>query len=141
MYRLFADYLDHHRVGEVFFAPADVAFSTTRLGQPDLFVVPLVTVSGGRPERFSDVGRLILAAEVLSPSSARADRVAKRGLFRDEQVPEYWIIDLDARTVERSVPADTRTSILVDELIWHPERAAAPLVIDLVAYFAAVLDS
>ncbi|MEO5814879.1 MAG: Uma2 family endonuclease [Gemmatimonadaceae bacterium] len=136
---LLRDYLKRERVGHSFHAPADVIFSPVHLVQPDVFVVPLV--SGRRPESFVDVGRLLLAAEVLSPSTARADRVAKRTLFRDQGVPEYWIIDLDARTFERSTPDDARPEILVDELIWPPEGASTPLVIDIAGYFAAVLDS
>ena len=77
---------------------------------------------------------------MLSPSTARADRVAKRTLYREVGVPEYWIVDLDARTIERSTPSDPRPEILVDRLEWLPEGAAAPLVIDLNRYFATVLD-
>jgi Uma2 family endonuclease len=55
-------------------------------------------------------------------------------------VPEYWIVDLDARTVERSTPADARPEILVERLEWFPHGAAEPLVIDLAQYFARVLD-
>jgi len=41
---------------------------------------------------------------VLSPTTARSDRVNKRALYRDERVDEYWIVDLDSRTIERSTP-------------------------------------
>ena len=136
---LLSDYLKRERVGDALMAPADVIFSTKRLVQPDVFVVPLV--NGRRPEKFVDVGKLLLAAEVLSPSTARADRVAKRMLFRDEGVLDFWIVDLDARTVERSTPAEPRPEILVDELIWHPEGASTPLVINLPAYFDTVLGT
>ncbi|MDB4913298.1 MAG: hypothetical protein JWM95_942 [Gemmatimonadetes bacterium] len=137
LHHLLREYLKRERAGHAFGAPADVIFSPRRLVQPDVFVVPLV--NGRRPEQFDDVGRLLLAAEVLSPSTARADRVAKRTLYRDEKVPEYWIIDLDARTVERSTPADSRPEIFVDEIVWQPDGAVTPCVIDLVQYFAAVL--
>src|SRR5437868_1029615 len=112
------EYLNREPVGHAYFAPADVIFSRTRAVQPDLLVVPLV--NGHRPERFEDVGKLLLAVEVLSPSTARADRVAKRVLFRDEGVAEYWIVDLDARTIERSTPADPRVDVVVDRLEWLP---------------------
>jgi Uma2 family endonuclease len=138
LYSLIREYLKRERVGHALVAPADVAFSARRLVQPDLFVVPLV--NGRRPERFEDVGRLLLAAEVLSPNTARADRVAKRTLFRDEGVPDYWIVDLDARTIERSTPADARSELFVDSATWHPDGASAPLTIDVPAYFEAVLD-
>ena len=139
LYVLIREYLQRERVGHAFFAPADVIFTPTRLVQPDVFVTPLV--NGRRPEAFVEAGRLLLAAEVLSPSTARADRVAKRTLFRDEGIPEYWIVDLDARTFERSTPAHARPEILADEMVWHPEGASRPLSIDLAAYFARVLDA
>jgi len=119
-------------------APADVVFTQQRALQPDVFVIP--PISGRRPEHFDDVRRLLVAAEVLSPSTARADRVEKRRIYRDEQVPEYWIIDLDARAFERNTPGEPRPEIVVEKLEWLPAGAAQPLVIDLPAYFAAVLN-
>jgi Uma2 family endonuclease len=139
MYVLLREYLTRERVGHAFVSPADVIFSPTRALQPDLFVVPLV--AGRRPDRWDEIRRLLLAVEVLSPTTARADRVAKRVLFRDEGVAEYWIVDLDARTVERSTPADPRVEVLIEQLEWAPEGAAPPLVIDLTSYFARVLDA
>ncbi|HEY4217137.1 MAG TPA: Uma2 family endonuclease [Gemmatimonadaceae bacterium] len=138
LYRLLAGYLEHDRVGHAFIAPADVVFSPNRGVQPDVFVTPLF--NGRRPEHFDDVRRLLLAAEVLSPSSARADHVVKRRLFRDEQVDDYWIVDLDARAIERSTPGDARVDVLAETLEWHPLGASQPLTIDLAAYFARVLD-
>ena len=126
------------KLGDVLVGPADVTFSPTRLVQPDLFVIPLA--NGRRPARFEDAGRVILAVEVLSPSTARADRVAKRTIYREENVSEYWIIDLDSRTIERSTPRDSHVDLFAERMSWLPEGAAGPLDIDLVAYFAGVLD-
>jgi Uma2 family endonuclease len=138
LYRLLDDYVTAERIGYAFVAPADVVFSPKRGVQPDVFVVP--PVNGRRPTSFQEVRRLILAVEVLSPSTARADRVAKRVLFRDEGVDEFWIVDCDSRTFERSTPADPRVEIIADELTWRPAGAARPLVIDVPAYFTRVLD-
>ncbi len=138
LHHLLADYLSTQRVGHAVIAPADVVFSPQRGVQPDVFVTPLV--NGRRPERFEDVGRLLLAVEVVSPSTARADRVAKRVLYRNQGVAEYWVVDLDSRTVERSTPADPRVDVMVDTLAWLPEGAGAPLSIDLTQYFTQVLD-
>jgi Uma2 family endonuclease len=135
LHLLVAPYVTAQKLGYTFVAPADVIFSPRRGLQPDVFVTP--PVDGRRPKT---VGRLLLAAEVLSPSTARADRVKKRNLFREEGVPEYWIVDLDARTMDRSTPTEPRPEILSDRLIWMPDSAAAPLEIDLVAYFERVLD-
>lgn len=131
-------YLDQQRVGHSFMSPADVIFSPRRAVQPDVFVVPLV--NGHRPAAWTEIKHLMVAVEVLSPSTARADRVAKRTLFREEGVDEYWIVDLDSRTIERSTPAEARPEILSERLEWSPEGASEPLVIDLPDYFARVLD-
>jgi Uma2 family endonuclease len=82
----------------------------------------------------------VIDGEVLSASTARVDRVEKRKLYREEHVPEYWIVDLDSRTFERSIPTDDRPEILVDQLLWNPEGSSEPLVIDVPDYFEAVLE-
>jgi len=138
LFRIIADYLDKEGVGYVYFAPADVIFSPRRAVQPDLFVVP--GVDGRSPESFQEAKRLLLAIETLSPSTARLDRVVKRALYRDEGVPEFWIVDLDSRTFERSTPADSRVDVLDERIEWQPAGASAPLVIDVAAYFAEVLE-
>ncbi|MEO6877759.1 MAG: Uma2 family endonuclease, partial [Gemmatimonadaceae bacterium] len=71
----------------------------------------------------------------------RADRVKKRALFRAEGVDEYWIVDMDARTIERSTPADERVEVLAETIRWLPQGASAPLTIDLPDYFQRVLDA
>jgi Uma2 family endonuclease len=80
-------------------------------------------------------------AEVLSSSSARADRVRKRTLFRERRVDEYWVVDLDARTFDRTTPGDARVDVIDDRIEWRPPGASAPLVIGLPRYFARVLDA
>ena len=140
LHSILASYLNRQHVGHAFVAPADIVFSSKRAVQPDVFVLPLV--DGRRPETFLEANRqLLLAAEILSPSTARADRVAKRTLFRDEGVAEYWIVDLDARVVERATPDDPRVEIFADRLEWLPAGAGDPLVIDVQAYFAHVLGT
>ena len=66
----------------------------------------------------------LLAVEVLSPSTARADRTVKRRLYQRAGVPEYWIVDLEARLVERWRPADERPEVLTDTLTWRPVSPA-----------------
>jgi len=57
---------------------------------------------GGHPD---------LVVEVVSPSSGRYDRVTKLGYYATIAVPEYWIIDVAARTIERLVLNDGRYAI------------------------------
>jgi Uma2 family endonuclease len=128
-------YVRANHLGRVIVAPADVEFAHDTVVIPDLFVVP--DVDGTRPARWGDVGRMWLAVEVLSPSSSRADRVRKRALYQEEKVPEYWIIDVDARLVERWRAGADRPELVVDALVWQPDAGHAALTIDLVEYFAS----
>ena len=118
---------------QILVAPSAVRFSSRREVQPDLLVLPLV--NGKRARSFREVGRLELAVEILSPSTARADRYEKRELYQSERVPEYWIIDLASRLVERWRPTDTAPDVFLESLTWLPRDDVAPLVIDLVDYF------
>jgi Uma2 family endonuclease len=135
LYRILEPYVE--AIGqEVLFAPAAVTFSKRREVQPDVLVIPL---KDGRPvERFEDVGVLTLAVEVLSPHSLRADRQLKRNLYQDERVPEYWIIDVDARIVERWRPESDAAEVLTTTLSWQPLLSRDALTIDLIEYFRAV---
>jgi Uma2 family endonuclease len=132
------DYVARTGAGYPAISPADIEFDDETLVQPDLFVVPLI--DGRRPRRWSDITGLLLAVEVLSPSTARADRTVKRRLFQRAGVPEYWIVDVEARLVERWRPGDARPEIVTDALAWQPDPAHAPLVINLPPLFAAILD-
>jgi Uma2 family endonuclease len=111
-------YLEAHSVGTVIIAPADARLGEA-LVQPDVFVVSGAG-SASPPEH--ELHRLLLAIEVVSPGTARRDRFTKRRLYQREGVPEYWIVDLDARAIER----------------WRPEEAPSPLVIELEALFRRV---
>ena len=95
-----------------------------QLSQPDLFVVPWLP-----PDRdWRKFPNPILIVEVLSPSTARADRTVKRRRFQKIGIPEYWIVDLDARAIERWRPSDARPEFLDERLVWHPEGAPLALL-------------
>lgn len=122
---------------EVFLAPSAVRSGERRELQPDLFVLPFVN---GRPdEEPTDLTRVILAIEVLSPSTARHDRITKRRVYLEEGVAEYWIVDPEGRTVGRWRLGEERPEIVDTALTWTPPAAPA-LEIDLVAMFAQALD-
>ena len=131
-------YLSHAVIGTTVVSPADIEFDPRTLVQPDVFVVPLE--GGRRPRRWTDIRGLLLAIEVLSPSTARADRTVKRRRYQRARVPEYWIVDLDARLVERWRPNDERPEVLTERLSWQPDPSLPPFELDLPRFFAQVLD-
>lgn len=120
--------------GEVFASPLDVKLQPGLVLQPDLLVVP-----AGELRRRSDiVRRLLLAAEIVSPSSARYDRVVKRPHYQRNGVSEYWIVDDMSQTVERWTHDDERPELLAEQLVWHPSAASEPFMLDLVQFFKDV---
>ncbi len=137
MWRLLADHAKRVGAGFAFMSPADIEFDPKTMVQPDVFVT--APVDGRRPRDWSDITDLMLAVEVLSPSTARADRQVKRRLFQRRGVPEYWIVDLDARLIERWRPDDERPELLAETLVWQPSAEAEPLEIDLPRFFGEVM--
>ena len=103
--------------------------------QPDVFVVPL---EQARSLDWSRIHDLLLVAEVLSPSTARADRFTKRIEYQRRRVPVYWIVDPDERRVEVWAPDDTTPSFERERLLWHPAGATRPFELDLQTLFRPI---
>lgn len=103
-------------------SPADIRLGPRTLVQPDLFVLRIDPAAP--PAGWEDVGVPVLAVEVLSPGTASRDRGAKRRLYQRAGVGEYWIVDPDARLVERWQPGDTRPEILDERVTWVLDGAA-----------------
>jgi Uma2 family endonuclease len=119
-------------VGELLRAPADISWGPDILVQPDLFVVA-AEQAGARD--WSEVTRLVLVVEVLSPSTARADRFAKRRLYQAQGVASYWIVDPDAAAVEVWTPDAVFPVVERERVAWYPDPAADSLVIELAELF------
>jgi Uma2 family endonuclease len=131
-------YVRVHSIGEALVSPADVVvYGSRKFVQPDLFVLPLV--NGAPVRQWTEAGRLLLAVEMLSPSTEHADRGRKRELYKEKAVPEYWIVDVAARTVERHRPDDSAPETITESIQWQPDLDAPPLVIELPAYFKRVV--
>lgn len=126
-------YVRAHPVGEVLASPADISWGPDILVQPDLFVASLAETRTGD---WSRVQTLLLAIEVLSPSTTRADRFTKRRLFQEVGVPLYWIVDPDLRQAEVWMPAAAFPAVERESLVWHPGGAAVPLTLRLDELFA-----
>ena len=119
-------------LGEVVISPFDVRFGDRRVFQPDLLVASPEDVRAGRKDAARE---LVLAVEIVSPGSARHDRVRKRPVYQEERVDELWLIDPESELVERWTPEGDRPEVLTEMLIWAPAGTSQTLPIDLVALF------
>lgn len=124
-------YLKDQPEHTVLFSPADITWDEEKLVQPDLFVIPAGEVSTS----WKSVKTLLLAAEVVSPSSARGDRLVKRPLYQRQGVQTYWIVDADAALVEVWHPDDERPEIVTNTLRWRVTPGAAEFVLELGTLF------
>jgi Uma2 family endonuclease len=102
--RILDRHVDERGVGSLYYAPVDVILAPATIVQPDLLFV-----AAGRESIVTSravEGAPDLVIEILSPASGRLDRVGKAALYARYGVEHYWIVDPDARTVERYALAE-----------------------------------
>ncbi|MCO4098530.1 MAG: Uma2 family endonuclease [Gemmatimonas sp.] len=116
-------------------APLDYVLDTYTVVQPDITVVP--TPAGRAPTRNEAPEAAVLFVEILSPSTARYDRVVKRRRYQREGI-EYWIVDVESRLIERWLGGDERPEILTEQLGWQLSGHEAAFSLDVVDYSARV---
>jgi Uma2 family endonuclease len=97
LYTLFRNVVFESGRGRAYYAPLDVRLDENTVVQPDLIIIlsdrsPVLTTA--RVE-----GVPSLAVEIISPSTSAYDRVTKRDVYARSSVPEYWLVDPDAKTV------------------------------------------
>lgn len=136
---LLATYVDRENIGVALASPADLELHLGTVAQPDVFVVPggMPAVSGRGPG-WKAVASLLVAVEVVSLGSGRRDRVAKRDYYVSAGVPEYWVVDLDVRVIERWSAGNHESLTPGKTLKWKPVGAREALVVDLAALFERI---
>jgi Uma2 family endonuclease len=137
--RTLYDYVGEQGIGIAVTSPADLELRPGTIVQPDVFVMPMSPrPRDGTIMTWSEVRSLVLAVEVISPSSVRTDRVVKRDFYLTVPVAEYWCVDLDARMIERWFPERETPVVTRGTLEWLPAGARDALTVDLTALFASV---
>lgn len=84
--------------GQIYNAPIDVLLPGADPAQPDL--VYLTVQQEGFITKRGIEGVPELVVEVLSPSTAKRDRVDKLHIYRKAGVRRYILVDIEARTLE-----------------------------------------
>jgi Uma2 family endonuclease len=103
-------YIQPQGLGGVFVSPIDVELAPNVVFQPDVVVL----LKASREKLMSNhiVGAPDLVVEVASPGTATYDRYNKNVAYAQAGVPEYWIVDPAARTVDVLVLEDGQYKIL-----------------------------
>ena len=135
--RLLLPYLEEVPVGIAATSPWDLELKPDTVVQPDVFVIPADTLNARNLRHWTDATSLLLAVEILSPSSLRSDRITKRDFYLANGVEEYWIVDLEARVFERWIPTSETPEILRDRISWSP-TSHEPMTIELPEWFSAI---
>jgi Uma2 family endonuclease len=89
---------EEQRAGQVWVAPVAVRLADTLVFEPDIVFV--AHENSAILDRRGVLGPPDLVVEVRSPSTASYDRDIKRKRYLQSGVPEVWLVDPDADTVE-----------------------------------------
>lgn len=91
-------FVEREQRGQIFIAPCDVVLSRFDVLQPDIFFISAERGSIIGEKYISEAPDLVV--EVLSPSTADRDQVAKARQYAKFGVREMWITDPEAHTIE-----------------------------------------
>ncbi len=98
LHLLIGSYVKTNQLGRVLFAPFGVVLDEFDDVQPDLIFVSKAKQGIIQEEGVFGVPDLLV--EIISPSSIKTDRGKKFKLYERMGVSEYWIIDVNNRSIE-----------------------------------------
>jgi Uma2 family endonuclease len=89
------------KIGRVLPGPCEVVLSDRMVIQPDILFIK--NERRGLIGEWSLRGAPDLVIEVLSPDTRERDLKAKKRIYANFEIPEYWVVDPDACTVDTLV--------------------------------------
>jgi Uma2 family endonuclease len=125
-------WVKEHRLGRLLPGPIDVLLSDADFIEPDL-----VYVRRDRREIVTDraiEGVPDLIVECVAPDTAERDRGLKRERYGRFGVPEYWVIDAEARMVEiyrNGAGGFPIPEVVTSRWVWQPIPDGPVLQLDL----------
>ncbi len=117
-------HVEPRRLGRVLQAPCDVVFSEETVTQPDILFIS--RKRRGMIGETSLRGAPDIVVEVVSEATRERDLREKRKIYERFEVPEYWIADPDARTIETLVWSEM--GYVSVERGPQPDRLYSPLL-------------
>ena len=131
-------YVERQQLG-VILPEVDLLFATGQFLRPDLLFVPVEAFSG-----ITDRGMELapgLIVEILSPTSSSIDRVMKPRRYADFGVPEYWVVDPEARAawLWRFAAGSDSAERVTDRITWRPPGATESFALELTDLWSKLL--
>ena len=119
-------------------SPGGVYVSPTNWFEPDIAVY---VVSEFSRQPWRDLPPPLLVVEVLSPSTRTRDRHGKRPVYLSSGVQEVWLVDDDARIIERWTSASEFPETMRETFTWAPDAAYPPMVLTADELFGPAIQS
>jgi Uma2 family endonuclease len=124
LYFMVRTYLERNAIGEVYFG-LGIVFDDVNGVIPDLVYYSNERKKTIATERLKGAPEIVV--EALSPGTKNEfrDRVAKYKLYHENGVSEYWILDIEAKTIEihragRTGGFETKAVLHVNDILTTP---------------------
>jgi Uma2 family endonuclease len=120
-------------LGILFMGPLDVIFGEGDFIEPDIIFVRRERAEIIKDHGIEGVPDLIV--ECIAPETAERDRGLKRERYALLGVPEYWVFDAEARTLEiyrNHGSAADQPDVVRDHWTWQPDPGGPVLELSLI---------
>jgi Uma2 family endonuclease len=99
--RILGDFVTTYNLGKIFGSSAGYELPTGDTLEPDASFISRERWSKGPQPRRGQFLRIVptLAVEIISPATARRDRIEKKRIYEANGVDEYWLVDPQRREI------------------------------------------
>jgi Uma2 family endonuclease len=99
--RLLEDFVSKHNLGTVFGSSAGYELPSGDTLEPDASFISRERWSKGPQPRRGQFLKIVptLTVEIISPATARRDRIEKKRIYEANGVNEYWLVDPQRREI------------------------------------------
>lgn len=99
--QVLGEFVSNHRLGRMFGSSAGYQLPSGDTVEPDASFIARERWSRGPQPRRGQFLKIVpsLAVEILSPATARRDRIDKKKVYETNGVDEYWLVDPRRREI------------------------------------------
>lgn len=102
VYFILRAFVEKKKIGRIYCSPLDVELSTGDVVQPDVFFLTSKEAERARSAKHVEAVPPF-AIEILSPGPVNHDAITKWNLYEKNGVCEYWIVDLETKSISQLI--------------------------------------